>query len=150
MLSPGPRGVKARRALAVLLAVVVGASGCFWHRYPTRLRVHCDLLVAYARKARDLVHAGLFSAETLPELVYPLERATAFAADARRRTDDPPPSLAAFDTLLARYRALVDLVDRTRREPPTAESTRALDDAVHAVEEAAAATLTADQSSRRS
>ena len=43
----------------------------------------------------------------MPELTYPLERAEAFARQARARAGDAaPPSLAAFETLIARYRSL--------------------------------------------
>jgi hypothetical protein len=108
-------GVKEKRALIVLLACAVVAGGCFWRSYPDRMRTHTELLVAFARKGRDLVATGRFTAESLPELTYPLERATAFAADARGRTPAPPASLDAFDALLARYRTFVELLDDARR-----------------------------------
>ena len=79
------------------------------------MRTHTELLVAVARKGRDLVATGRFTAESLPELTYPLERANAFGADATRRASPPPASLVAFETLLARYRTFVELLDDTRR-----------------------------------
>ena len=75
------------------------------------------MLVGTARKAVDLVAAGRMTAETMPELTYPLERAQAFARDARARSGaHPPPSLVAFEELVAHYRDLVDHADRARRE----------------------------------
>ena len=108
-------GVKEKRALIVLFVCAVVAGGCFWRSYPDRMRTHTELLVAFARKGRDLVATGRFTAESLPELTYPLERATAFAGDARGRTSAPPASLDAFDALLARYRTFVELLDDARR-----------------------------------
>jgi hypothetical protein len=108
-------GVKEKRALIALLACAVVAGGCFWRSYPHRMRTHTELLVSFARKGRDLVATGRFTAESLPELTYPLERATAFAGDARGRTSTPPASLDAFDALLARYRTFVELLDDARR-----------------------------------
>src|SRR6185436_13065517 len=99
MLSSMTRVVKAKYAFVARVCVAV-ASGCYWRTYPDQLRTHTDLLVAFARKARDLVATGRFTAENLPELTYPLERAAAYAADARRRTTAPPPSLDAFDRLI--------------------------------------------------
>jgi len=53
-------------------------------------------MVGIARKAADLVAAGRFTAESLPELTYPLERAEAFARQARERAGgDAPASLSA-------------------------------------------------------
>jgi hypothetical protein len=130
--------VKAKRTLAVLLAGVA-VAGCFWRDYPARLRTHAEVLVGIARKADDLVASGRFTAESLPELTYPLERATAFAAEARRKTAAPPRSLDAFDELLERYRAFVDLVDQTRRRRGDAEARAALVEPLRAVETAAAA-----------
>ncbi len=134
MLGPAAGVVKAKALLLALVACLAAASGCFWRSYPERLRTHAELLVSFARKARDLVATGRFTAEDLPELTYPLERASAFAADARRRADAPPASLVAFDTLLGRYRALVDQVDRARRDP---EAARTLDDTLTSIEAAA-------------
>jgi hypothetical protein len=112
-------------------------GGCFWRSYPQRLRTHSDLLVAFARKGRDLVASGRFSAENLPELTYPLERAQAFAADTRRRTEAPPASLVAFERLIERYRALVERVDRQRHERDGPEDAASLDESVAAIEAAA-------------
>jgi hypothetical protein len=114
MLSPTSGRVKAIRTAVVLLTCVVAASGCFWRSYPKRMRTHVEVLVGIARKASDLVAARRFTAENLPELTYPLERATAFAAEVRGRTSTPPESLDAFETLLARYRALITEADQGR------------------------------------
>ncbi len=139
MLGPGPRRVKAKWLSGLILVVVAAvAGGCFWRSYPDRLRTHVELLVAFARKGRDLVATGRFTAENLPELTYPLERAAAFAADARRRTDAPPPSLAAFDRLIERYRAFVALVDRERHGDAGPAAAASLDASVAAIEGAAA------------
>jgi hypothetical protein len=108
-------GVKAKRLLIALLACAVALSGCWWRSYPARMRTHTELLVAFARKGRDLVATGRFTAESLPELTYPLERANAFGAEAAQRVSPAPGSLVAFQTLLARYRTFVELLDDTRR-----------------------------------
>ena len=130
------RVVKAKYAFVALVCLAV-ASGCFWRTYPDQLRTHTDLLVAFARKARDLVATGRFTAESLPELTYPLERATAYAAEGRRRASTPPASLIAFETLVARYRAFVDLVDETRRSRRGADAADALAEPLAALEAAA-------------
>jgi hypothetical protein len=115
MVGSGVGGVKAKRVLIALLVCTVTGSGCWWRSYPARMRTHTELLVAFARKGRDLVATGRFTAESLPELTYPLERANAFGADAKGRASPPPASLVAFETLLARYRTFVELLDDTRR-----------------------------------
>jgi len=74
MVGPGRARVK---ALACLAGAVV--AGCFWRSYAPRARTHTEVMVAIARKAVDLVAAGRFTAESMPELTYPLERAEAFA-----------------------------------------------------------------------
>jgi hypothetical protein len=93
--------------------------------------------VSIARKARDLIATGRFTAENLPELTYPLERAAAYAADARRRTTAPPPSLDAFDRLIERYRAYVERVDLQRRERDGAAALVAVEQSLADVEAAA-------------
>src|SRR5207249_9142346 len=70
----------------------------------------------HGAQGTDLVASGRLSAESMPELTYPLERAEAFVHDARARSGAPPASLDALDTLCARYRAFVDALDRVRRE----------------------------------
>jgi len=105
-------GVKARKAL--LLTLVLAA--CFWRSYPRQVATHADLLVAMAQKGADLVAAGRLTAENLPELIYPLERARAFARSVHVRAGDVvPPSLVALEELIGRYRAFVDELDRVRR-----------------------------------
>jgi hypothetical protein len=99
--------------------------------------------VAFARKGRDLVATGRFTAENLPELTYPLERAAAFAADVRRRTETPPASLLAFEHLVERYRAFVERVDRERHERAAPTDTSSLDAPVAEIEAAAAAVVAA-------
>jgi hypothetical protein len=92
-------------------------AGCFWRSYGARMTTHADVLVGMARKAVDLVVSGRMTAETMPELTYPLERAQAFAAEAKTRSGaHPPPSLVAFEELVAHYRDLVDHADRARRD----------------------------------
>jgi hypothetical protein len=106
--------VKAKRLL-VLVACLAMAGGCFWRSYPARMRTHTELLVSFARKTGDLVEAHRFTAQNLPELTYPLERATAFARETRRHTSEAPDSLVAFERLLERYRELLYLADSTRQ-----------------------------------
>jgi len=97
--------------------VLVLLAGCFWRTYGRLAATHVDLLVAMARKGTDLVASGRLTAESMPELTYPLERAQAFVHDARARSRAAPsPSLDALDALCARYQAFVDALDRVRRE----------------------------------
>jgi maltooligosyltrehalose synthase len=140
MLGAASGAVKEKRSRAVvflLLACITAATGCFWRSYPQRLSTHAELLVSIARKARDLVATGRFTAENLPELTYPLERAAAYAADAHRRAPKPPSSLVAFDRLIERYRAYVELVDSQRRERDGAAAVRAVESSLADVEAAA-------------
>ncbi len=135
MVGVGPGTVK-----AIALLIVVLAIGCFWRSYAPRMTTHAQLLVSMARKGVDLVGANRVTAESMPELTYPLERAQAFALDAHARAGaDAPPSLAAFDELVARYRAFVDALDRDRRDQRGAAAAAALAPALAAVEAAAAA-----------
>jgi len=123
---------------AVLAAALAGVfMGCFWHSYGRLARTHVELLTALARKGADLVANGRLTAETMPELTYPLERAQAFASQARASAGDAPPaSLVAFDTLVARYREFVDALDRVRREQSGADARAALGPPLAAVEAA--------------
>jgi hypothetical protein len=109
--------VKANGALAVVFFGLLLAGGCFWHRYAGRMAVHADVLVGVARKASDLLRAGRFDAENLAEVRYPYDRARAFAAEAHARlgSDPAPPSLVAFDGLLAAYDDYLERVERMRR-----------------------------------
>ena len=122
------------------MLAVVAAGGCFWRSYAPRLRTHTELMVAMARKGADLVASGRLTAENMPELTYPLERAEAFARDAHAHGGTPPPaSLVAFDTLVARYRAFVDALDATRRTQRGTEAAAALAGPLTSVENAARA-----------
>lgn len=107
----GGRGRRVKAALGLVLV-----AGCFWRTYGPLMATHVDVLVAMARKGVDLVASRRLTAESMPELTYPLERAEAFARTAAERTTEPPPSLVAFRELIARYRDLVDRLDRVRRE----------------------------------
>ncbi|HYR97082.1 MAG TPA: hypothetical protein VEM57_10115 [Candidatus Binatus sp.] len=128
MVGGGGSRVKAAIALAVV-------AGCFWRSYGRLAATHVELLTAMARKGADLVASGRLTAETMPELTYPLERAEAFARQARARSRGAaPPSLDAFDTLVARYRAFVDALDRVRRERSGEEARAALAEPLAAVE----------------
>src|SRR5262245_3493237 len=134
MVGPGGARVKAITCLACVVL-----AGCFWRSYAARMRTHADVMVSIARKGVDLVATGRFTAESMPELTYPLERAQHFAGDARRRAGtDVPPSLVAFDALIARYRGFVDALDRTRREQRGADAAAALAEPLRSVEDAAA------------
>ena len=96
MVSAGDGRVKA--ALVVLVL-----AGCFWRTYGRLAATHVEVLTAMARKGADLVASGRLTAESMPELTYPLERAQAFARTARERSGEAPPaSLAAFAELLER------------------------------------------------
>jgi len=120
-----------------VLGVAV-VSACHWWSYAPRMRTHAEVMVSIARKGADLVRTGRFTAESMPELTYPLERAEAFARDAHGRAGaSVPPSLLAFDTLVARYRAFVDVLDRARREQRPAEAATTLEEPLRGVEEAA-------------
>jgi hypothetical protein len=134
MLGPGAGTVKAKHRPGVIFLCLAVASGCFWQSYPQRLRTHSELLVAFARKGRDLVATGRFTAENLPELTYPLERAAAFAAEARRKSETPPESLVAFERLIERYRAFVQRVDRERHDRTGTAETASLDATVAEIE----------------
>jgi hypothetical protein len=131
--------------VAVLSVVLASAlTGCFWRSYGRLALTHTDLLEALARKGADLVASGRLTAESMPELTYPLERAQAFAKQARASAGDAPPaSLAAFETLVARYRAFVDALDRVRREQRGADARAALAGPLKAVEDGANATRAA-------
>jgi hypothetical protein len=110
MVGGGVGRVKAALLLALL-------AGCFWRSYAGIVATHVDVLTAMARKGTDLVAAGRLTAESLPELTYPLERAQAFARSAESKSaGHRPPSLDAFRRLLERYREFLDALDRTRRE----------------------------------
>jgi len=108
------------------------------------------LLVAMARKHTDLVASGRLTAESMPELTYPLERAEAFAREARARSGGAPPaSLKALDALCGRYRAFVDALDRVRRERSGEAARAALADPLAAVEGAAESVRVALRAERR-
>lgn len=97
-----------------------------------------------ARKGVDLVASGRLTAESMPELTYPLERAQAFAADAHARSHGAPPaSLVAFDALVGRYREFVDALDRVRRTTSGDAARGALAEPVGRVEAAAEAVRSA-------
>src|SRR5262245_48196731 len=133
-------GRRTPRVKAIAWIVCVASIGCFWRSYAPRMRTHAEVMVSIAQKAVDLVATGRFTAESVPELTYPLERADAFARQARERAGaDAPPSLAQFDELIARYRAFVDAVDRTRREQRGTDAAATLAGRLRAVEDAAAA-----------
>jgi hypothetical protein len=126
------------KAVALLVVFATALSACFWRSYGRLTLTHVELLTALARKGADLVASGRLTAESMPELTYPLERAQAFAKHARARAgDEAPASLATFETLVARYRAFVDALDRVRREQRGAAARAALDGPLQAVEGAA-------------
>jgi hypothetical protein len=119
----------------LVLALV---AGCFWRSYGLQVTTHTDVLVGIARKGADLVGGGRLTAESMPELTYPLERAVAFAQKARARAGSTPPgSLVAFETLIARYREFVDALDRARREHEPRDARATLAAPLAAVEAAA-------------
>jgi hypothetical protein len=124
--------------------VVATVAGCFWRTYGSRAVMHTQLLLSMTRKGIDLVRTRRFTPENLPELYYPLDRARASTAAARRRSgEDPPASVSALEALLARYEAFCRAVDEMRRGPRTPPTRRALRDAARAVHAAGAAVLRA-------
>jgi hypothetical protein len=121
------------------MLLVALLAGCFWRSYGPQAAAHADVLVAIARKGADLVANGRLTAESMPELTYPLERAVAFLQKARGRAGTAPPeSLAALATLTERYRDFVDVLDRVRREREPEEARAALAAPLMAVEAAGA------------
>jgi hypothetical protein len=131
-------GAARSRVKAALLFAL--AAGCFWRSYGRLAATHAELLAAMARKGSDLVASGRLTAESMPELTYPLERADAFVRAARARSGAAgPPSLDALETLVARYRAFVDALDRVRREQRGDAARATLAPALARVEDAAAA-----------
>jgi hypothetical protein len=90
------------------------------------------------------------TAETLPELTYPFERAHAFAQRAAAKSaGGRPPSLDAFMRLLERYREFLDALDRTRREATGEAARAALAPRLVALDAAAAEVTQALASERR-
>jgi len=141
-----------RRRVKVVLTLVVNLSllgACSWRSYGKATATHADLLVAMARKGADLVASGRLTAESMPELTYPLERAEMFAQTAAARSrGSPPASLLALERLLADYRAFVDTLDRVRREQSGEAARAALGAPLAAVEakgEAVRAALRAEE-----
>jgi len=135
MVGGGRGRVKAALALALLASA---AGGCFWRSYGRIAETHAEVLTAIARKGVDLVANDRFTAESMPELTYPLERAQAFASAAAEHSGtERPASLAALEELLARYRAFVDVLDRVRRARTGDEARTALAAPLAAVEAAA-------------
>jgi hypothetical protein len=121
------------------MLLVALLAGCFWRSYGPQAAAHADVLVAIARKGADLVANGRLTAESMPELTYPLERAVAFADGAAARGGgSPPASLAAFRNLIARYRDFVDALDAARRDHGPDAARAALVAPLAAVESAAA------------
>jgi hypothetical protein len=103
-----------------------------------------------AHKGADLVANDRLTAETMPELTYPLERAQAFASEARARSRGaPPPSLDALEVLIARYREFVDALDRVRRERRGEAARTALAEPLARVEAAAEGVQAALREERR-
>ena len=124
------------RVKAALVLLVVLAA-CFWRTYGRAAATHADLLVALAHKGVDLVAGGRFTAESMPELTYPLERGQAFVRTAEARSGEGrPASLVALEDLLTRYQRFVDALDRVRRTESGADAERALAEPLHEVEAA--------------
>ena len=135
----GARGRRVKAAFALVLL-----TSCFWRSYGRVAAVHVDVLVAVARKGADLLANGRLSAESMPELTYPLERAEAFARTATARSGStPPPSLVAFTALLAHYREFLDVLDQARRTARGDEARRLLGSPLAAVEASGEAVRTA-------
>jgi hypothetical protein len=141
-------GARGRRVKAAL--VLLALTGCFWRHYARTAAIHVDVLVGVARKGVDLMASGRLTAESMPELTYPLERAQAFARTARSRSrDTPPPSLLAFEQLTVRYRQFLDTLDRLRRDTRGEQARVALGPSLAEVEAAAGAVRSALESEGR-
>src|SRR5262245_1885108 len=128
-------GAQRGRVKAAIVLALLG--GCSWHAAGREAVTHVEVLTAIAHKGVDLVVAGRLTAESMPELTYPLERAQAFAA--RWGEAEGPPSLHAFADLLDRYRELVDALDRVRREAKGEPAAAALREPLARVDAAAEA-----------
>mgnify|MGYP006992540842 CR=1 FL=1 len=127
----------ARRVKAAALVLLV-AAGCAGRADVRQALTHAGLLTALARKGADLVASGRLTAESMPELTYPLERAQAFAgATAAGAGAARPPWLTPFEALVGRYRDFVDALDRVRREEGGTAARAALAGPLAAVEAAA-------------
>ena len=127
-----------RRTVKAVVVLVVLTAACAGHSYARLMETHVELLTAMAQKGVDLVASGHLTAESMPELTYPLERAQAFAtAETARRGGAAPTSLAAFGVLVERYREFVDALDRVRRERSGEEARTALAPPLGAVDAAA-------------
>lgn len=122
--------VKAAIALTLLAGCARSGAG--------QMATHVEVLTAVARKGVDLVAHGRLTAESLPELTYPFERARAFAHAARTAGGTAPAALDAFDALLARYREFLDALDRVRREKRGEDARATLAEPLAAVEAAGA------------
>jgi hypothetical protein len=140
MLGSVRRGVKAAALFLIL-------TGCLGSRLERAAAAHVDVLTGTARKGADLVASGRLTAENMPELTYPLERAASFARTVRAR--GAPAWLPAFDDLVGRYRDFVDTLDRIRREERGAAATAALREPLAAVDETAERVRAALRSSAR-
>jgi hypothetical protein len=128
------RRVKVALLVGVHLTIL---GGCFWRSYGKAAATHAELLVAMARKGADLVANGRLTAESMPELTYPLERADAFARTAATRGgDEAPASLRALEDLRTRYQAFLDVLDRVRREKSGQAARAALAEPLAGVERA--------------
>jgi dihydrofolate reductase len=109
-------GAVGRRVKAATLVVLL-AGGCGWRDTTRMTATHAAVLTSIARKGYELVVAGRLTAETMPELTYPLERAQAFVASRTpRAAGHDREALAALAALVERYRRFVDVLDRVRRE----------------------------------
>lgn len=136
----GSRG----HSVKALVVLAVALTGCFWRSYGRVTAAHTELLVAMARKGADLVAADRLTAESMPELTYPLERAQAFVDTARAHAAAAPPaSLSALAALVDRYRAFVDALDQARRTRHGADARAALDGPLADVEAGGAAVAAA-------
>ena len=129
-------GARGRVKAVVALALI---AGCFSWSYGREVATHAEVLVAMAHKGADLVAGGRLTAESLPELTYPLERAQAFVRAREARGGAPPPSLVELERLIDRYRAFLDALDRVRREQSGDAARAALSGPLAAAEAAGAA-----------
>ena len=119
---------RVKAALAFALAAACARS------QTEQMVTHVEVLTALARKGVDLVASRRLTAESLPELTYPFERAGVFAREARAAGRTQPAALDAFELLLARYRDFLDALDRVRRTERGEAARAALAETLGAVE----------------
>jgi len=102
------RRMRARVAVVALILV----QGCLWRGYARVLEIHLEVLDSMAAKMCGLTGGPAPASETIGEFVYPAKRAREVEQQFASRREQS--SYAAFDKVLQRYEALLQLFDRSR------------------------------------